>query len=114
MEPKMKIVYVAGPYRGKTESDVVRNIRNAEAVAIRIWQAGHIALCPHKNTALFGGLCHDGVWLKGDLEMLKRCDELVLVDGWPGSPGTLQEVDIAVENNIPIFKSIGEWENMNK
>ena len=68
----MKIVYVAGPYRGPTESDVVRNIRNAEAVAQRIWQGNHPALCPHKNTALFGGLCPDEVWLKGDLEMLRQ------------------------------------------
>ena len=106
----MKVVYVAGPYRGKHESDVVRNIRNAEAVAIRIWQAGHCALCPHKNTALFGGLADDSVWLAGDIEMLKRCDEMVLARGWENSTGTLREIEVCKSEGIPYYTSIEAWE----
>jgi len=106
----MKVVYVAGPYRGETESDVVRNIRAAEAVAIRIWKMGHAAICPHKNTALFGGLCPDDVWLKGDLEILSRCDELILCVGWEKSKGTADEIQLAKSLGIPVFYTLEAWE----
>ena len=61
----MKIIYIAGKYRAKTEWEVVQNIRAAEDAAIFVWQHGAAALCPHKNTAMFGGIpgCPDNVWL---------------------------------------------------
>ncbi len=35
----MKLLYVAGPYRAKSEWQLEQNIRNAEAVALELWQA---------------------------------------------------------------------------
>jgi len=87
----MKVAYIAGPYRGKTESDVVANIRHAEKYAIKYWQMGYAVICPHKNTALFGGLAPDAVWLEGDLELLSRCDVVVMIPGWRGSSGAMAE-----------------------
>lgn len=102
----MKVIYVAGPYRSDTEFGLKQNIRNAEAVAIKAWQAGHVAFCPHKNTAHFGGLCPDEIWLAGGLEMLRRCDAMVLVQGWEKSSGTLAEIKEAEKYNIPVYKSV--------
>jgi len=101
----MKLAYVAGPYRASTESGVVANIRAAEAVAVDLWQKGYAVICPHKNTALFGGLAPDDVWLKGDLVMMERCDFVVLVPGWQFSSGTQAEVKRARERGIPVY----EW-----
>jgi hypothetical protein len=100
----MKLAYVAGPYRAASESGVVSNIRAAEAVAIELWKAGYAVICPHKNTALFGGLMPDDTWLQGDLVMLKRCDLVVLVPGWYKSEGTRQEVLTARDTNIPVYE----------
>jgi hypothetical protein len=99
----MKLAYVAGPYRASTESGVVQNIRNAEAVAVELWKMGYAVICPHKNTALFGGLAPDEVWLKGDLVMMRRCDLVVLAPGWQKSSGTRDEINDAGEHKIPIF-----------
>lgn len=99
----MKVVYIAGPYRAKNEWNVVCNIRNAEHLALAVWRAGAVALCPHKNTALFGGAANDSVWLKGDLELLRRCDAVVLTDDWRDSSGTIDEVLFAIQHNIPVF-----------
>lgn len=104
----MKVIYVAGPYRADTERGVLENIRNAEAVAIEVWQAGYVALTPHLNTRLFGGLCPDETWLKGALELLRRCDAMVLVSGWETSGGTLAEIKEANNLNIPIFNNVAE------
>jgi len=99
----MKIAYIAGPYRSDSVSGVVQNIRNAESVAIKYWKLGYAVICPHKNAALFDGLMPDDTWLKGDLEILKRCDVLVMVRGWEKSTGAKAERDFAIKNNIEVI-----------
>ncbi len=105
----MKVIYIAGPYRDKRgEWYVVQNIRAAEDAAVFVWQSGGVALCPHKNTALFGGAADDSVWLKGDLELLRRCDAIFLVPGWESSSGTQAEVKFAAQQDIPILETDSE------
>jgi hypothetical protein len=100
----MKLVYVAGPYRAPTESGVAANIRRAEELAIKVWKAGAACICPHKNTAFFGGLCHDDVWLTGDLVILSRCDAVVMMRGWDKSVGASTEHDVAkASGKIEVF-----------
>lgn len=100
---KKRVVYIAGPYRSNTEWGVVQNIRAAEELALKVWKLGAVALCPHKNTAFFGGAADDSVWLEGDLELLRRSDAVILVDGWENSSGTCEEVIVAVDAGIPVF-----------
>lgn len=45
-------------------------------------------------------------WLKMDLELLERCDILVLGYKWEQSKGALKEKEFAEENNIPVI----EWQ----
>lgn len=105
----MKLVYVAGPYRAPTEYQVLLNIRKAEELALRVWRSGAACICPHKNTAFFGGAADDSVWLLGDLEMIRRCDALVLVEGWRKSSGAVGEVELAFSLNIPVFEDFQEY-----
>lgn len=93
----MKVIYVAGSYRSNTEWGLVENIRKAEDAAIRLWQEGYAVICPHKNTAHFGGLAPDNIWLEGDLEILKRCDAIYMVPGWSSSKGASAEHAMAKE-----------------
>jgi hypothetical protein len=62
-------------------------------------------MCPHKNTAHFGGACGlgDETWLKGDLAMIKRCDALFVAGDI--SEGVRQEIKFAKNSNIPVFES---------
>lgn len=98
------LVYIAGPYRAPTESGVFENIMRARQAAIEVWRAGGTALCPHLNTAFFGGLMPDEVWLEGDLEMLRRCDGIMMLPGWPGSAGASKERSFAMNNGIGLFE----------
>lgn len=105
----MEIGYTAGPYRAPTIWGVVQNIRAAEAVAVELWRLGFGVICPHKNTALLDG-ANGGdafgdadVWLKGDLEMLRRCDFVVMLPGWERSHGAMAERDFAVKRGIPVY-----------
>ncbi len=99
----MKVIYVAGAYRNSTEWGLVENIRHAERASIRLWQDGWAVICPHKNTAHFGGLCPDDTWLKGDIEMLKRCDAIYMLKNWDKSEGALLELATAKNEGIEIL-----------
>lgn len=99
----MKLVYVAGPFRGPNAWEVECNIRRAEALALEVWRLGVAAICPHANTRFFSGAADDSVWLAGDIEILRRCDAILLVPGWSNSSGTRAEVKFAESNGIPIF-----------
>jgi hypothetical protein len=108
----MKIVYLAGPYRATTEYGVHRNIQRAEALALEVWRLGAACLCPHKNTAYFGGALPDAVWLEGYLELLRRCDALLVMPGSAASVGTAAETKEANARGIPVFWSLAdlsEW-----
>ena len=99
----MKIVYVAGPFRGATRWEVVQNVRRAELVALGVAMAGAMPLCPHTNTANFDGLITSRFWLDGTMEMLRRCDAVILVEGWRDSAGTCAEIQEAHQLKIPVF-----------
>ena len=105
---QMKVVYLAGPYRGATEWDVVQNIRRAEALALEVWKLGAACICPHKNTALLGGAAPDQLWLEGDLELLRRCDAVICTADWNRSAGAINEVALAREIGIPVFETPDE------
>lgn len=98
------IVYVAGPYRSVGgEWGTTENIRAAETFALGLWRRGAVAICPHKNTAYFGGAAPDEVWLEGDLELVKVSDALLLVPGWMESIGTRVEFKLAVSIGLTVF-----------
>lgn len=101
----MKVCYVAGPYRAPTMRGIVENIRRAEEVAVELWRMGYAVICPHKNTALLDGAAPDDVWLKGDLELLRRSDLVVLCEGWQHSLGACMEHEEAIRQGIQVY----EW-----
>ncbi len=101
---QVKVIYIAGPYRSeKGEYFVRQNIRNAEDAAVFVWQKGGVALCPHKNTSGFGGICDDIKFLEGDLLLLERCDAVFMTEGWEKSIGARREREYAINVNMPVF-----------
>ena len=102
----MKLAYVAGPYRGRTHNDVAQNIAAAREVAAHLWSLGYAVICPHLNSAFMSGVAPEETFLRGGLEMVRRCDLIVLVDGWAGSQGTALEIEEARAHGIPIFSDL--------
>jgi hypothetical protein len=104
----VKLVYVAGPFRGPSHWAIAQNVRNAEAAALEVWRMGAACLCPHANTAHFQDAAPDHIWLRGDLEMLRRCDAILMLPTWRQSAGAVTEHDWAVRHEMPILYSLGE------
>lgn len=104
---KLPAIYIAGPYRGKTESAVRANIERAREAAELVWQCGGKAFCPHLNTAFMGGIVPDTVFLRADLEWLAQCDAVYVIHGWAGSIGAKAEVDEAKRLGIDLITDEG-------
>lgn len=99
----MKVVYIAGPFRGPNAWEIEQNIRQAETLALKVWLAGGACICPHANTRYFQGTGPDSIWLEGDLEILRRCDAVLTTADWARSSGARAEVELASSLNIPVF-----------
>ena len=116
MSTRLKVVYVAGPYRAKSGAhdasvynEIEENIRQAEAAAIRLWAAGFGVLCPHLNTAHFEVKCPSiptEAYLLTDLRLLAVCDIIYLLPGWELSAGSIGEKDLMERLGRPIYTDI--------
>jgi hypothetical protein len=102
----MELAYVSGKYRGSSPSEIYKNINTARETAIKLWKKGYAVLCPHMNTAFLDGVVPDLTFLEADIEMLSRCDFIVIMEGWQESKGAKEEVKYAKENQIPIYKFV--------
>ena len=87
----MRCIYIAGPFRASSTWQREQNIRRAEAVALEVWKLGAVPICPHTSCRFFEGEAPIRVWLAGDLELLRRSDAVLTVEGWEQSEGTLAE-----------------------
>lgn len=99
----MKVVYIAGPFTAPTAWGIESNIRGAEMVAFEIALRGAMPLCPHTNTRYFHGTCTPEFWYAGTMELLKRCDAVMLTPNWTLSEGAKREWAYAKEHKIPVF-----------
>lgn len=104
----MKVIYVAGPFRGPDAWVIESNIRRAETLALEVWRSGAAAICPHTNTRFYQGAAPDEVWLDGDLAILARCDAILMTPDWERSSGARTEREYAASIKIPVFYTIDE------
>ena len=93
----MKLIYIAGKYRGKTINEIHDNIEAARKVAVKWWSYGFAVICPHLNSAMMDGAADDQIFIDGGIEILSRCDTIVMMKGWEESLGACDELELAHE-----------------
>lgn len=104
-----RIVYVAGPYSGKSKFWLLNriqrfiNILRAYRVAKKLWRSGVTTICPHINTFWMDGVNTKDIFINGNLETLERCDYILLLNGWIKSKGSIGEKVFAERKLIPIY-----------
>jgi len=115
---KMKVLYIAGPYRADTIYEISMNIQEARSVAACMSRLGAVVICPHTMTGFMDGAISSDPkldaehWVKGGCELVRRCDGVFLLENWQKSAGTREEIAAANEAGIPIFKrvfQVTEW-----
>lgn len=99
----MKLIYIAGPFRGKTQWEIHNNTHIAETAAYDIWHCkGYVPITPHLLGRNFYGSHDEDIVMEGLLELLSRCDGVYLLPGWQKSEGTLAEKALAEKLGIPV------------
>ena len=105
---RMPAVYIAGPYRSHTQQGVDLHIQSARHVGLLACRKGWSVVIPHSNTSHLD-LCApdlgDAFWLAATMELMRRCDAVVLCPGWERSTGTMAEIEEAKRLGIPVFGS---------
>lgn len=99
----MKLIYCAGPYRAKTAWGIDKNISKARHWGSLVVSAGGYPVIPHSNTAHFDGLASDEFWLISTLELMKRCDAVLMMADWTDSAGSRGEKSLAEKLHMPIL-----------
>lgn len=96
------VIYLSGKY---TVGNVDENIQKARKKAIELWELGFTVITPHLNTVHFemDCKCKYDDYLTGDLEILRRCDAIYMLEGWGDSPGAREELKYAEENNLIVI-----------
>ena len=97
----MRLVYIAGAYDAPTPWGVRCNVRAAEDLAAKVNEADMAAVCPHSWGA-GGNVTHEHM-LAATMEVMRRCDAVILVSNWRTSSGALAEVAEATRLGIPVF-----------
>lgn len=100
-DPRMRRIYIAGPFRGSTPWEVEENIRRAERKALAVARGGDCPVCPHTMWRHFDKALPDEFWLEAAKLLLETCRGVVLVEGWENSAGTRAEIQLA--------KDLGLW-----
>ncbi len=96
------IVYLSGCY---TNGNTEENIAAARKVAIELWEKKYTVLAPHLNTAHFEKdcKCEYEDYLRGDFELIARCDAVIMLQGWNLSGGSTRERKYAEQLGVPVY-----------
>ncbi|MDD3284614.1 MAG: DUF4406 domain-containing protein [Patescibacteria group bacterium] len=106
----MKIVFIAGPlttgWDKKDKNFVLYNIKKAESFQKALASHNIGFYCPHIHTSSRwdDDISNDEFYKTMNKRFLTDVSDSVLaMPGWEESRGAKDEVDYAIENNIPIF-----------
>ncbi len=107
----MKIVYVAGSFRGANSYEVHQNVIKAEQTMVKLIGQGYGVIVPHLMTANCQGLYPDQVYLDMCLELVRRADEVYVLKDWKRSRGTIEEISLASSLGKEITYEEAEWKS---
>ncbi|HTJ17788.1 MAG TPA: DUF1937 family protein [Steroidobacteraceae bacterium] len=102
------LVYIAGPFSGADRGAVEANIHRAALRGVEVAKLGACPIVPHSNTSLpeYEHVQPYKFWIAATLEMMRRCDALLTVDGWELSSGARGEVNAMQKMGKPVFHDL--------
>lgn len=108
----MVLIYVAGAYSASTQEGIEANIKAAQKLGAEVMTAFPGKVLAVVPQSMGKGLEDRGdykFWCAATIELMKRCDGVVLRHNWRNSPGAVGEVDVALRMRMPI---VVESENL--
>lgn len=113
MTQSMPLIYIAGPFRGRTPLDVRRNVERMRDVGLIVAAyTGGYPVIPHTMTCDFDKQLTDDFWLDGTMAMLRRCDAILLTSYWARSQGAIAENKVAEQIGLPRFFEVDGYDKL--
>lgn len=103
---RIPLVYIAGPYRAEHPYQIQQNINNAWNTGVEICKLGYYPVVPHLSTMHMEGLGTPEFFIEATLEVMRRCDAVLVCPNFEKSKGTLGEIKEANKLGIPVFYTI--------
>ena len=106
------LVYVAGPYTAPDVEGRSKNIAAAWALGCQVAALGAMPVIPHMNTAHMDVIQPWGWWIDATMELMLRCNAVLMMPNWQDSRGARGEHDKAKQIGIPVFydvPSLAAW-----
>lgn len=95
------LVYVAGPYTADTDEQRLANIAAAQAWGAKVIDAGGIPVIPHNMSEGIADKGDAEFWYAATLELMLRCDAVLLMPRAGESIGARAEEEAAHEIGMP-------------
>lgn len=107
-----KRVYIAGALSAHT-AEYLFNVHKMMMVAEEAIRQGYSAFIPCTDLLMGIKFGYSTVkeYFDNSLPWVKASEAVLLVPGWLKSQGTIKEIEVAMENDVPVFDSI---EGMNQ
>jgi hypothetical protein len=116
---KIEMVYVAGPLTPKgiksanPAIEYLLNARDLIRYSIEVLLAGFTPYCPGADFSFFlllreGERITEPMIKRLSKDFLRRCDAILMTEGWQKSPGSVVEKELAEELGFPVFYSLKE------
>lgn len=109
--------FAMNPDKSPDYNGITRNIEDAVAWSIKLWQAGFLVFTPHLNTHHFESktridpdpLENEEYYRAFDRKLLaKAIDFIYATPNWRASSGGRLEIQLANHLGIPVFESVAE------
>jgi hypothetical protein len=107
--PRRSMGYLSGPMSAELALDRALNRFKAIQASTQLWEAAILHYCPHAASPAIGSTDVDyETWMAMDIEILRRCDWILLLDDWAKSEGCRREFNVAMNLGIPVAYSVEE------
>jgi len=104
IQPRARLVYIAGAYEGGNIIDTQANMRRGHALALAALNAGYAVYDPWLDFTwgLLAPVARRD-YQENSMTFLSRCDALLVAPQSENSEGTKAEVAYALTHGVPVF-----------
>jgi len=105
--PPRPMGYLSAPMSAPDALTRTHHHLAALGVSARLWEAEALHYCPHRNSPQVGttDVSYES-WIAMDLEVLRRCNYILMAGDWNHSPGCRRELAVAMHLGLPVVYTV--------
>lgn len=105
--PRQPMGYFSAPISAPDALTRTRHHLVALGESAMLWEAGVLHYCPHRNSPQVGTTdVGYEAWMEMDLEVLARCDYIIMGGAWHDSAGCRRELAMAMHKGLPVVYTV--------